>query len=299
LIYLRARYYNPADGRFQSRDTWSGNANLPMSLNRWNYTQSNPINYSDPTGHISESEGIKADNISVRLASKGVIIYKDWGDIKYVAPHAMGITGCGWNIGRWDINDLINIDEAMKDLEKALKGSGKIRAAVGQVIINKKFLNGHMMSPPGVLDHVLSADILVQATASSSNDAWFKYTIVHEFGHVWDYRVGKRFSSELMKLTGGWVCYRDRYGMEHCYFDPSTIIEDAPDTLIRCQNPTTVDSVCQEKLYSYKNTGAGEGTENWAQTFAYYVYPNYQSSTTIGLKSIRRQYVKKQIANLP
>jgi hypothetical protein len=50
LLYLRARYYSPADGRFQSRDTWSGDVNRPLSLNRWVYTQSNPINFVDPTG---------------------------------------------------------------------------------------------------------------------------------------------------------------------------------------------------------------------------------------------------------
>lgn len=35
LIYLRARYYNPADARFISRDTWAGDVNSPLSLNRW------------------------------------------------------------------------------------------------------------------------------------------------------------------------------------------------------------------------------------------------------------------------
>jgi RHS repeat-associated protein len=38
LIYLRARWYNPADGRFQSRDTWSGNAKRPITYNVWLYT---------------------------------------------------------------------------------------------------------------------------------------------------------------------------------------------------------------------------------------------------------------------
>jgi len=50
LIYLRARYYNPADGRFQSRDTWGGDYNRPLSLNRWMYVEGNPINLLDPTG---------------------------------------------------------------------------------------------------------------------------------------------------------------------------------------------------------------------------------------------------------
>ncbi len=50
LIYLRSRYYSPADGRFQSRDTWSGDYNRPLSLNKWMYTEGNPVNLTDPSG---------------------------------------------------------------------------------------------------------------------------------------------------------------------------------------------------------------------------------------------------------
>jgi len=50
LVYLRSRYYNPADGRFQSRDTWGGNDNSPQTLNKWSYVQNNPIVYTDPSG---------------------------------------------------------------------------------------------------------------------------------------------------------------------------------------------------------------------------------------------------------
>jgi RHS repeat-associated protein len=50
LVYLRARMYAPAMGRFLTRDTWGGNANRPMSFNRWNYTGENPVNRIDPSG---------------------------------------------------------------------------------------------------------------------------------------------------------------------------------------------------------------------------------------------------------
>jgi len=50
LIFLRARWYNPADGRFQSRDTWEGDVNRPLSMNRWMYVVGNPVNLTDPTG---------------------------------------------------------------------------------------------------------------------------------------------------------------------------------------------------------------------------------------------------------
>jgi len=57
LTYLRARYYAGSTGRFLTRDTWGGNANSPMSFNAWNYTSSNPINYSDPSGHCVNPDG--------------------------------------------------------------------------------------------------------------------------------------------------------------------------------------------------------------------------------------------------
>ncbi|MBK8417475.1 RHS repeat-associated core domain-containing protein [Candidatus Villigracilis saccharophilus] len=81
LLYLRARYYNPADGRFTSRDTWGGDANRPMSMNRWGYVEGNPVNYFDPSGHIAEGhEARTADVIRDKLKIfYGVEIHKDWG----------------------------------------------------------------------------------------------------------------------------------------------------------------------------------------------------------------------------
>src|SRR6266498_2630882 len=51
LIYLRSRMYDPAAGRFTTKDSWQGDYNKPLSLNRWNYGYGNPVNYTDPTGH--------------------------------------------------------------------------------------------------------------------------------------------------------------------------------------------------------------------------------------------------------
>ena len=51
LVHLRARYYAPRQGRFVSRDVWEGDYNRPLSLNRWNYVEGNPKNYTDPSGN--------------------------------------------------------------------------------------------------------------------------------------------------------------------------------------------------------------------------------------------------------
>jgi len=50
LVYLRARYYAPGDGRFLTQDPWTGDINRPMSYNGWLYVYANPANLIDPGG---------------------------------------------------------------------------------------------------------------------------------------------------------------------------------------------------------------------------------------------------------
>jgi RHS repeat-associated protein len=79
-VYLRARYYNPTDGRFMSRDTWSGDVNHPLSLNKWMYVEGNPVNFTDPTGHITQADDLTAQVIAADLRIRyNVEIVKDWG----------------------------------------------------------------------------------------------------------------------------------------------------------------------------------------------------------------------------
>ena len=49
--YLRARYYNPANGRFTQQDAWAFmDASDPLSLNLYAYCCNNPVMYVDPSG---------------------------------------------------------------------------------------------------------------------------------------------------------------------------------------------------------------------------------------------------------
>ncbi len=51
LTYLRARYYDPTSARFGVADTYRGNTFDPITLNRYLYCASDPVNHVDPTGH--------------------------------------------------------------------------------------------------------------------------------------------------------------------------------------------------------------------------------------------------------
>ena len=50
LYYLRARYYNPATGRFLSRDPEGGKAWVPATLHKYLYVGGDPVNWVDPRG---------------------------------------------------------------------------------------------------------------------------------------------------------------------------------------------------------------------------------------------------------
>ena len=54
MVYLRARHYVPEMGRFLTRDTWGGDYNRPLSLNRWMYGYGNPVNHTDPSGYAPD-----------------------------------------------------------------------------------------------------------------------------------------------------------------------------------------------------------------------------------------------------
>ena len=60
LYYLRARYYDPAIGRFLSADPFQGKPQDPGSLHKYAYVQNNPVNMTDPLGLYGAEEGTAA-----------------------------------------------------------------------------------------------------------------------------------------------------------------------------------------------------------------------------------------------
>ena len=54
FYYLRARYMNPAIGRFVTMDEFAGNSQDPYSLHKYLYANANPIMYRDPSGYMAD-----------------------------------------------------------------------------------------------------------------------------------------------------------------------------------------------------------------------------------------------------
>lgn len=52
LLFLRNRYYDPAIGRFITKDPVSGSKMIPQTKNPYPYCNNNPVSYVDPNGDI-------------------------------------------------------------------------------------------------------------------------------------------------------------------------------------------------------------------------------------------------------
>ena len=63
LQYLRARYYDTKSGRFGVQDSYLGQLADPLSLNRYLYCLSDPLNLIDPSGHWGASVGSLFGNV--------------------------------------------------------------------------------------------------------------------------------------------------------------------------------------------------------------------------------------------
>ena len=71
FYYLRARYYNPGDGRFQNMDTFLGRLFEPVTLHKYLYANADPIFFVDPSGLVGISEQSLALKIQSVLRAKG------------------------------------------------------------------------------------------------------------------------------------------------------------------------------------------------------------------------------------
>jgi RHS repeat-associated protein len=73
--YLRARYYNQNAGRFTQLDTYMGNASQPITLNKYTYANSDPVQYIDPTGrygNLAETSAASSINSTLALSIQTV-----------------------------------------------------------------------------------------------------------------------------------------------------------------------------------------------------------------------------------
>jgi RHS repeat-associated protein/uncharacterized repeat protein (TIGR01451 family) len=76
LVFLRARWYHPATGRFLTPDRYGATSNDPRTLHRYLYALGNPLNRIDPSGEFTLGSVMISISISDVLRSMDVVVKK-------------------------------------------------------------------------------------------------------------------------------------------------------------------------------------------------------------------------------
>jgi RHS repeat-associated protein len=76
MYNLRARFYDPANGRFTARDSFRGNSDDPQTLHKYAYAACDPANGIDPSGQFTLVELMTVTAFVVILALASISLFK-------------------------------------------------------------------------------------------------------------------------------------------------------------------------------------------------------------------------------
>ncbi|HYI07797.1 MAG TPA: discoidin domain-containing protein [Thermoanaerobaculia bacterium] len=135
FYYLRARYMNPATGRFFTSDAYWGASRDPVSLHKYLYASADPVNHSDPTGYFSFAE------LRASMATHGVLntiaSYAMRGVVKHFRTLAYGVLSGGFIGGTQAALQEGDIWTGILDGMKAGFGGAVVGAIVGPLVAIK------------------------------------------------------------------------------------------------------------------------------------------------------------------
>jgi RHS repeat-associated protein len=105
LLFLRARYYDPAVGRFLSKDRFTGFDTLPQTQHSFAYVTNNPANRVDPSGYAGGPAGqavqlcLRSAPTCASLLAAGATILLELGPwvliavpVAYIITHPAPVT---------------------------------------------------------------------------------------------------------------------------------------------------------------------------------------------------------------
>jgi RHS repeat-associated protein len=129
LVHLRARMYDPTIGRFMSRDSFAGLAELPLSQNRHAYVHGNPVNETDPSGHSPCSLPAPSEQDSVWRSMRASLMCqaKSSPEARCCAPLLKAVyrAPSGWAPAGLPVGLLDTVNSLLPPGERAMRGQQK------------------------------------------------------------------------------------------------------------------------------------------------------------------------------
>ncbi len=199
--YLRARYYNPANGRFTQQDAWAFmDVNDPLSLNLYTYCANNPVLYVDPSGCWFEvlwdfaSAGVSVVEVFVNPLDPWawVGLIGDVADIAIPFVGGIGEAVDAANAGRKTANAISSGVDAVDNAVDAGKAIDKASDASDAI----KTTNKASSTKPNQVHHFAtnkSSKFTAEFEKITSkygldlNDDWNKKLLPHQGRHPNDY----------------------------------------------------------------------------------------------------------------
>ena len=199
LVYLRARYYAPGEGRFLSRDAWNGSVNRPLSLNRWMYVEGNPINYVDPTGNCREDDAnciAKANEIETEFPNVTIDMGFEFS--------------CGFSLSflhkPWETSELTDVQFGLRAIKDVVGIVGDplplFSSMFGNVTIARQ--SSRIGRSAGGDTNTWTSTIRIFDSAAGA----MAIVTIHEFGHILYVRKpgGGNWGTDFLEATQG-KCY--------------------------------------------------------------------------------------------
>jgi RHS repeat-associated protein len=197
LLYLRARYYQPGTGRFITRDPWVGDRLRPGTLNGYLYVVNNPVSFVDPNGHQGCLPTYGCRPLDAERMGDAERLQRDYGVLvgqEYLNVWRDSFEYALWS--DWTAHQLGLVLEAVGDFAFDMEGGqAAFRERMGPVRLYKR---------PGELTAYLRLQAGLTTPWSITLSGWYwdnkqamKWVIVHEFAHWWDGRKGAQLSGQM------------------------------------------------------------------------------------------------------
>jgi RHS repeat-associated protein len=273
FVFLRARYYNPAQGGFFQTDP------SRMEQNYYEYVTANPIGFTDPSGLILQSEAQAADNLRGELLEQwNIDARKDYGTYQpgYRGSVAIAKEGeCKWEEGTWKLEDLTTIRDTVLFMSWAFGGNARFKQLMGWPVITMYKDSSNNGKYGGLTDPVKHT---VTFPTGQLVPAW---NVAHELGHVWDFSSGSHISNRLVTYThGSMISNSDKATYWRTICGASVTVDSAGNvTSVIWDSSQTWRVGCNSAGYKYGDkppAGSDKNfnpQEDWAESVAAFVFP--------------------------
>ncbi|HYV29794.1 MAG TPA: RHS repeat-associated core domain-containing protein, partial [Candidatus Binatia bacterium] len=212
LYNLRARYHNPATGRFWTRDSFEGFSSDPRSLHAYGYAYSDPVNRSDPSGHYTFGEAMAVSASSAQLQP---MLDQLWRGINYYT-HGLGggsaLKAVNGTEGLFiqSLSQHVGINLGQKEFFAAMQGAPFLLAANPFVYsLNNDCFHYQVLGFDSQVPVYGCANLNPVFTFNYSNDPMFQFAegLVDARGAARGVGRGARDTFELGKIVLGAAAY--------------------------------------------------------------------------------------------